>query len=540
MGQGKRALRGRVVTMDEGFRVLDDGVVYVEGGSIVAVRDAAEPAPEGFDEPLEVDGTLFPGLIELHNHLAYNALRLWDVPERFPNRDRWSGTPGYRRDVTGPMRILGTLPDLLPALVRYVECKNLVAGVTTSQGLALFSNTGSRRFYRGLVRNVEQTDDLALPEARTRIADVEKSDAKAFLTTLKRSSCLLLHLSEGVDASAREHFLSLRLASEWAITRALAGIHCVALQREDFDVMAEHEASMVWSPLSNLLLYGGTARVDEARAAGVRMGLGADWSYSGSKNLLEELKVARAVGAATGSGLTDRDLVAMATRNAAEILRWDGALGTLEPGKRADLVVIEGMEGDPYAALLRASEASVRLVLIGGEARFGDAALMEGLATEETEPLTVGGAPRALALRDPTADPAVASLTLADAEATLRDALGRLPELALSLEQRGPEFWSLLNRPGDEGPMWFLALDELGETGTDVRPRLPGPGGALTGPTRAELRDTRPLSQIVQPMALDALTAVDDADYAQRVLAQRNLPEPVREALRARDSFPVV
>ncbi len=528
----KRALRGRVVTMDADFRVLDDGVVYVDGADLVAVREAAAPAPEGFGVPLEVGGTLFPGLIELHNHLAYNILRLWDVPERFPNRDRWSGTSGYRRDVTGPMRILGTLPDLLPAVVRYVECKNLVAGVTTSQGLALFSNTGSRRFYRGLVRNVEQTDDVALPEARTRIADVEKSNAQAFLTALRRASCLLLHLSEGADARSREHFLSLRLESGWAITRALAGIHCVALRREDFDILAANDASMVWSPLSNLLLYGATARMEEARASGVRMGLGADWSYSGSKNLLGELKVARAVSAATGCGLTDRDLVAMATRNAAAILRWDGALGTLEPGKRADLVVIEGTAGDPYAALLRASEAAVRLVMIGGEARFGDAALMEGLSSE-TERLTVGGQPRALALRDPSTDPAVASLTLAEAEATLRDALGRLPELALTLEQRGPELFNPVNPLGDEGPMWFLALDELGETGSDVRPRLPGPSGALTGPSRAAARDTLPLSQLVRPMPLDALTAVDDADYTQRVLAQRNLPEAVREALRA-------
>lgn len=528
----KRALRGRVVTMDADFRVLDDGVVYLDGGDIVAVKDAAAPAPEGFGPPVSVGGTLFPGLIELHNHLAYNCLRLWDVPEKFPNRDRWSGTPGYRRDVTGPMRILGTLPDLLPAVVRYVECKNLVAGVTTSQGLALFSNAGSRRYYRGLVRNVEDTDDVELPEARARIADVVKADAHAFLTTLKRASCLLLHLSEGVDDSAREHFLSLKLASGWAITRALAGIHSVALRREDFDVLAEHGASTVWSPLSNLLLYGATTRVADARAAGVRMGLGADWSYSGSKNLLGELKVARAVCAATGAGIPDRELVAMATREAAAILQWDGALGTLEPGKRADLLVIEGTPGDPYTALLRASEARVRLVMIGGEARFGDAALMAELA-DDTERLTVGGTPKALALREASADPAVASLTLAEATATLQDALSHLPELALRLEQRPPGAASLVNPLEDGEPQWFLALDELRETGTDVRPRLPSPSGAPTGASRAMVRDTRPLSQIVRPLELDALTVADDEDYTLRLLAQRNLPGPVREALRA-------
>ncbi len=57
-------------------------------------------------------------------------------------------------------------------------------------------------------------------------------------------------------------------------------------------MLASRRSSIVWSPLSNLLLYGGTARVEAAKAAGVTIGLGSDWSPSGSKNLLGELKVA--------------------------------------------------------------------------------------------------------------------------------------------------------------------------------------------------------------------------------------------------------
>ena len=44
---------------------------------------------------------MFPGLIELHNHLAYNALRLWQVPKKYNNRDQWSGIPEYRKLVNG-------------------------------------------------------------------------------------------------------------------------------------------------------------------------------------------------------------------------------------------------------------------------------------------------------------------------------------------------------------------------------------------------------------------------------------------------------
>ena len=108
-------------------------------------------------------------------------------------------------------------PALLAPLVRYVECKCLLGGVTTSQGIMLSSNAGVQRFYRGIVRNVEQTDDPDLFEAQGRIADVDAKDARAFLARLKKEdSCFLLHLSEGVtqsgqtDSVARRHFLALQ------------------------------------------------------------------------------------------------------------------------------------------------------------------------------------------------------------------------------------------------------------------------------------------------------------------------------------------
>jgi hypothetical protein len=192
---------------------------------------------------------MFPGLIELHNHLAYNALRLWQVPKKYSNRDQWSGIPEYRKLVSGPMTVVGKSPGLLPPLIRYVEAKCLIGGVTTSQGIALFSNAGIRRYYRGIVRNVEETDDENLPEVETRIADVEAQSAQKFLARLKRETCFLLHLSEGLDAKAREHFLALNFApNEWAITPQLAGIHCAGLKPEDFTVLGQLGGAMVWSP----------------------------------------------------------------------------------------------------------------------------------------------------------------------------------------------------------------------------------------------------------------------------------------------------
>jgi cytosine/adenosine deaminase-related metal-dependent hydrolase len=303
----KLALRGQIVTMDDAFSIVRRGTVYVDRGGIVAVQDAGRPAPAGFETTRVVDvrGTIYPGLIELHNHLAYNVLGLWQVPRQFKNRGQWGGTAEYQKLVTGPMKVLGLTESVMPSLVRYVECKCLVAGVTTSQGIELFSNAGARRYYRGIIRNVEQTDEADLPEAVTRIADVDARSPERFLARLQKQSCLLLHLSEGIDQTARKHFRALQLANgEWAITPALAGIHCAGLLPEDFRVFGQRNASMVWSPMSNLLLYGATSRVKSAREHGVRIGIGSDWAVSGSKNLLGELKVARLASDDLGTGFS--------------------------------------------------------------------------------------------------------------------------------------------------------------------------------------------------------------------------------------------
>lgn len=532
-------LRGRLVLMDEAFTVVDDGVLYIDKGTIVAVQDAAAPPPPAFAScPLvHAQGTIFPGLIELHNHLAYNALTLWDVPKQFGNRNQWAGFPDYRKLISGPMQVIGKTPHLLPALIRYVECKNLLGGVTTSQGVQLFSNAGIRRFYRGLIRNVEQTDEAAFPEAQTRVADVEAQDAEKFFNRLLRGSCFLLHLSEGIDDAARRHFLALKFAeSQWAIAPSLAGIHSTALTAADFDVMAAHRGATVWSPLSNLLLYGETTKIKDAKEAGVRIGLGSDWSPSGSKNLLGELKVARLVSAAGGGFLSDRDLVQMATSGAAAILKWEAVVGSLTAGKRADLVVVKGTANEAYATLIEAKETDIRLVMINGIARYGMTSIMRQLGAEG-EVLKVGGRSRMVFFNQPTADPLVAGTSLQTAKESLQDALARLKELALQLEQpppspptRGPR---ILDVPPEQ-PRWALALDELEDTGVDLRHHFPLLGQtAPTGATRSLVRASVPLSAILQPLTLDPLTVADDPAFLSSIRQQRNLPEFIKQDLKS-------
>jgi len=545
----KLALGGRVVTMAEAFTVKSDGVVCIEKGRIIAVQDRGAAAPTGFADVsiVETGGTLFPGLMELHNHLSYNALPLWSpVPKRFEHRGQWSNHKDYRKLISGPMTVVGEYrdangkPALLPALVRYVECKCLLGGVTTSQGVKLASNAGAQRFYRGLVRNVEQTDDPELPEALGRIADVDARDARAFLARLrKEDSCMLLHLSEGIthpsdpDSIARRHFRALEVApDEWALNNKFAGIHAAGLLPEDFDVLAAHKGAMIWSPLSNLLLYGETARVESAHRAGVTIGLGSDWSPSGSKNLLGELKVAWLYNEQVLDGrFQARDIIAMATQNAARILKWQAACGSIEAGRRADLFIIDGTAGDPYDALIRAKETDIRLVMISGVARYGTSELMSTLAPSD-QTVRVGGETRRLYLEQETADPDVKPVSLRTATTTLRAAFRDIQRLAREAEKPTRVVRRALD--ASTAPIWSLALDEIRDTGVDLRPRLPWSGPRdFTGPERVPRRAaTVPLAELLEPIKLDALTVADDADFLLQMETQPNLPDAIKRGLR--------
>jgi 5-methylthioadenosine/S-adenosylhomocysteine deaminase len=509
----KYALSGRVVCMDDALKVLPHGTIYIAGGSIAAVQEAAKPAPAGFESIKVTDtaGTIFPGLIELHNHLSYNALQLWDVPRKYPNRDEWAQRePDYQQLVAGPMRVLGSRTELLPAIARYVEAKCLVAGVTTTQGIRLVSAASIVGYYRGCIRNVDEPHDPKLPTAGSHIPDVAHGkDWHAFFDSLKNHACVLLHLSEGDEATARKHFLDLLGPDKksWAINKALAAIHCVGLEAQDFGTLAAHGASFIWSPLSNLLLYGETARVSAAKQHGLNIGLGSDWSPSGSKNLLAELKVAHVWSKHNADLLSDQEIVAMATRNAAKVLSWDKLLGSIEPGKYADLLVIHGKTGDAYGTLIKATEKDVQLVVVGGVPRFGDPKLMSEIAPLG-ESVKVGGSARMAYFGDDIVDPKVAKMSLGDAAKALSEALKDVPKLAKS----GPT----KSIRGAEAHEWHLALDELADAPSEEN----------------QTRSGKPPLPLIA-LELDALTIADDSRYLHSLSGQPNLPAYMAAGVKA-------
>ena len=143
------------MTFDEDQPELDDGAVYIGADELIAaVQPRTAPAPPGFDSAriVRTGGAIYPGLIDLHGHIAYNGLPLWSPPGRiepYTSRYQWPGDRSYEGMISDPANALGALAG--KAHLKYLETKAVVGGTTAIQGTA---KTG--RPYEGwLVRNIE-------------------------------------------------------------------------------------------------------------------------------------------------------------------------------------------------------------------------------------------------------------------------------------------------------------------------------------------------------------------------------------------------
>ncbi len=525
------AVRGKVVTFNESSEIIDDGVLYIRKDRIIAVTPYKDAAPEGFikSEAIQCGGTIYPGMIELHNHLSYNIIPLWDVPKAYGHRGQWGSGDLYRKMITGPLNVLGHIDGYLQAIVRFVECRLLFSGVTTSQGITLASHGGITKLYKGIIRNVEQTGDKDLPSADTKIADID--DAKKLLGHLERSSCYLLHLAEGTQEKANKHFRALQLPNSisYAITDSLVGIHSVGLFSDDFRILGQQKGGMVWSPMSNLLLYGVTADIAAARQHGVLIGLGSDWTPSGSKNLLEELKVAKLVSDQKGGVFKDEELCRMTNTNAARMLKWQDHLGTLAARKKADFLVLSGKGDEEYTRLVEARESGVTWTVIDGVPRCGLKRLMEKFELD-LEEVRLGSVKRYLYLTESSEDnPIEVNLKFEKAREILEKGMRNLPSLTRQLEENGSLgiFGGAASADGS-GSLWFIDPEHEDH---GHRHHIPIQGIDSAG---IVFESATPLSQlIVEPRTLDKATVLEDSGHFKKLAVQRNLPDYVKTRLPA-------
>jgi cytosine/adenosine deaminase-related metal-dependent hydrolase len=520
-------LIGRVVTMDGAPAVIDDGRVIIRKGKIFSVGPASAPLPDGLGAAKQVDtgGTIYPGLIDLHNHFAYNVLPLWKVPLRsngqpFANRSQWPRHREYKPNVTEPIALMAGFTPTAEAIVRYVEAKAIIGGTTTGQGIRGKAGVQTTpKMYRGMMRNVEETNDPRLPEAGSMVPNLQAGSPdkiEAFRRALQNRKAHFYHLSEGVGDEARSHYLALR--DNDLIQSSMVGIHALGLEPADLRKLGDKQAKIVWSPYSNRLLYKGLMDLAALKESGVVFAIGCDWTPTGSKNLLLELKVARFFARQNAAaGISSQDLVRAVTADAARVLSWEQQLGKLRAGNLADLVVIAGKNGDPFDHLIDATEADVALVVIHGIARYGDKVLFDKLhatASHEPESLEIGGKSKRLLTFVP--DSQINHVSLATAQSRLEEAMGNLPAFKDRVSAAAAELLAL--GISDDGG-FTLVLDNEFDEGQES-PTATAPAAVLL----AEV-------ELPQEIELDGLE-VNSGTYWERVESQPNLPQELKQELK--------
>lgn len=491
-----RVLKGRIVTMTGA--VLKNGRLCIRDNVIAHVLSGQDALPPEFAQVPIVDtgGAVYPGLVDLHNHLPYNILRSWAVPMPYHNRDTWRGAPEYVRDLSQPMEKLlpSTGPQhLATSVVRYVEAKALLGGTTTIQGMV--SKVSGVKLYRGIVRNVEAPDEPGMPRATSSVSNVQQIKPETLNEALNTGKTFFVHLAEGTDDNAQAQVQFLH-DQGWDRPH-LVCIHCIGNDPTNPQRLHAKGVPCVWSPLSNLMLYGRT--VAPGSLNNLPFALGCDWSPSGGKNLLQELKVGWLAGQNVGPPLSWEVLAKAVTINAADAVQWGRWLGSLEAGKLADLLVLDDQHDDAYENLGRATERNIRAVLVDGQPRLADHDLMTSLKpAPPLEHISIGGRDKRLALQD--AGTPLESLSLAEARSRLTTSMANLD---VPVHEWPAPLWQKAERIEPEVSV------EL-----DMQPRSDTDGLEIM---KALLL---PLTQV----PLDELTLVDDPAYWDVFDRQLNLP----------------
>jgi 5-methylthioadenosine/S-adenosylhomocysteine deaminase len=362
-----------VVTMDGASRVLTRGAVAIRGNSIIAV-DAGEAIAASYiaRDTLDAGGqVVMPGLINTHTHapmVLYRGLAddlaLMDWLQKYI-------FPAEAKTVTREFVRAGT---------RLAALEMIRSGTTTYVDMYYFEEEIGRATREAGLRGVlgQTIIQFPVPDAKTPQEELARTEAflQAFaddelitpavaphaMYTLDASSLrasraladkykapVVIHLAETADesrTSQKQHKMSptryLESVGLWG-PRTLAA-HGVWLSAADIQILARHKIGVSHNPESNMKLASGTAKVPAMRKAGISVGLGTDGAASNNDlDMFEAMRQAaflhklttgdpRAVPAAAA--------LAMATIEGARALQMDDRIGSLEPGKRADMIIV--------------------------------------------------------------------------------------------------------------------------------------------------------------------------------------------------------
>lgn len=419
---------GIVVTMDGSRSVINDGAVAVTGDSIVAVGPRAEIESQFIPRQI-IDATnalILPGFINGHTHVPMTLFR------------------GIHDDVTlndwlykyiFPAEAKNVNEEFVRWGTRLAAAEQIRSGVTTFADMYYFEDAIAEETKAAGMRAVlgETFIDFPAPDNKTNAAMLEYTEKflkrwqgdplihaapaphsiyTCSAKTLKDSAALarkyhapiLIHVAEmkkESDDSQKQHGMSpVEYLDRLGILGSdVVAAHCIFVDEADRKILAHRQVGCIHNPSSNMMIASGVAPVPEMRAGGIAVGLGTD-GPAGSNNdldIMEEMDLAAKLAKISKMdplAINAKSVVEMATIDGARALHMDKEIGSLEKGKKADLVLISLDEPnavpmfDVYSQIAYALKGSdVQTVIIGGRVVMRDRKLLtvnEEAAIEKT------------------------------------------------------------------------------------------------------------------------------------------------------------
>ncbi|MFE0173004.1 amidohydrolase [Streptomyces sp. NPDC059002] len=396
---------GDVLTVDAAGTVVADGAVAVRGGRVVEVgpADRLRTTYEAAEE-IDARGCLvLPGLINTHTHLAMNLMR--------GIADDVTLQGFLERVIPREAEILS--PETVAAAMRGAVAESVRGGVTTALDMFWFHEAAlsvARDAGWRLLTGPTFMDVPGPPDGRpyAERLDWAAEHLKAYtpapgtrpvvcahstytlnpeqltaIAALAREHGALLHVHAAENAAEVENVLALHGMRPVELLDSLGLLgpdtllaHAVDLTDAEIAAIARTGTTVAHCPVSNLKLGCGIARVPELLAAGVTVGLGTDGAVaSNTLDLFGVIKVAALVHKAGGdpTAVGAEQTVRMATIEAARAVGLGDQLGSLEAGKRADLIVVDlarphlAPRHDPWSTLAYAAAAAdVRDTVVDG------------------------------------------------------------------------------------------------------------------------------------------------------------------------------
>jgi 5-methylthioadenosine/S-adenosylhomocysteine deaminase len=351
------SLRG--LTLVTSAKVLPGRALKIENRRIHSLGDTAKHEVR-FAEGL----FCYPALLNAHDHMRGNYL-----PRIGPTNGAYYLNWSYwENDLRASAIVLEERANIaVEQMYQLSSYKNLFSGVATVSDH--FPHEFNEPFIPGLPIRVLRDYTLA---HECSSFDLKWGDGIQIehRRAVERDHPFITHLEEGFDPETQDGVGI--LARLGCLDEHDLLIHCIGFSDEDIRRVAAAGASVAWCPASNLFMFNVTCKVRKLLAEGVNVSIGTDSTHTGSVNLLEEMRLARATYRRMyGEDLEPRQIAAMVTANPARAFRLQERTGSIAEGKLADLLVLRPRVSDPYEALLEAQIEDIELLLLEGTPLLG-------------------------------------------------------------------------------------------------------------------------------------------------------------------------